>query len=138
MLVDIKTTITVDLKWLMVKVWPRYIGDIDAGDDVPDDFPLLDGDCWKAVIDVDTGKIRDWPEGEERHLFAKVCDAGDYSLFDSDFRMYAHKEDSYVPSMLTRSGSDYIDIKIGTDGIIEGWEEHLNLSEILDAEVWRN
>ena len=32
-------------------------------EDIPNDFPLREGDVWTATIELSTGKISEWPQG---------------------------------------------------------------------------
>jgi hypothetical protein len=95
-------------------------------EDIPKDFPLRragapgEEDRWVATVDIHTGKIREWPEGKTGILFMKVCDAGTYTLLDRDGKQIAERTD-YVPYVIPSEGSDYIDLKIGSDGIIANW-----------------
>lgn len=87
-------------------------------------IPLRNGECWEPVIELDTGRVRDWPEGITADISYKVCDAGKYYLLDSDGRIVAEKH-GYVPDMLSVGDSgygDYIILNIGPDGLIVGWE----------------
>jgi len=96
-------------------------------------IPLRNGECWEPVIELDTGRVRDWPEGATADVHYKVCDAGEYYLLDSDGRIVAEKH-GYVPDMLSvgeNGYGDYIILKIGPDGLIEGWEP-----PIIDPELW--
>ena len=45
-------------------------------------IPLRFGDCWMPIIELDTGRVRDWPEGTTADIHYKVCDAGEYELLD--------------------------------------------------------
>lgn len=96
-------------------------------------IPLRNGECWEPVIELDTGRVRDWPEGTTADVHYKVCDAGEYYLLDGTGRILAEKH-GYVPDMLSVGDSgygDYIILKIGPDGLIEGWEP-----PIIDPELW--
>ena len=128
-----KTTIKVekevDIKTVIVTIEPRYIGDSED-DDMQTDFPLLDDakKIWCASIDVDTGTIKDWPIGEVRNMFVKVCDQGLYSLIDSDGNEVA-KIDGYVPNgLIPGEYGDYVDLKIDENGVITNWPKYPDLS----------
>ena len=46
-------------------------------EDMPFDYPLRDGNWWRATIDLETGQIESWPGTEEPTRFhMKVCDEG--------------------------------------------------------------
>lgn len=116
----VKVEKEIDAKSVIVDIKPRYIGD-SPEDDMPTTTPLLNGEIWKAEIDIDTGKIKDWPEGEEASLYIKVCDAGIYTLLDADGNELAQKS-GYVPNdLIPGECGDYIDLKIAADGTITNW-----------------
>lgn len=96
-------------------------------------IPLRSETLWEPTIDLESGRVRDWPEGTTADVHYKVCDAGEYELIDSDGNMVALKS-GYVPDMLgvgEPSYGDYIIMKIGQDGLIEGWKP-----PIIDPELW--
>ena len=47
-------------------------------------IPCREGDSWKPEIDVDTGQIMNWEKGKTADIHYKVCDAGIYTLMDTD------------------------------------------------------
>lgn len=107
----------IDIKTVKVEVAVRY-----EDEDIPYDFPLRHGDMWEAKIDIDTGKIIDWPEGKSGKLSMKVCDEGTYRLYDENGKLIKSHEGGYVPNRLIpgRYG-DYIDLVINKNGLIENW-----------------
>lgn len=119
----------IEIKTILIKISPRYIGNSED-DDVPSDFPLLNANktAWVAKIDIDTGKIHDWPQGEVREMFCKVCDAGIYSLFDEKGCQLAEIS-GYVPNgIVPGEYGDYVDLKINADGVITNWPKHPDIS----------
>ena len=130
-----KITLTVkqevDVKTLRVAAGVRYWNDatvngVEGGDD--DDFdpgiPLRDGDVWRIDIDVESGRILNWPDGTTASVHYKVCDQCGWDLLDSDGRVVAGEQDGYVPGTLCPGGEgygDYIIMEIGPDGTIEDW-----------------
>ena len=115
-----------------VNIAPRYIGD-DEGDDIPTDFPLLNDlkNLWVADINIDTGKIENWKTGKARKLFAKVCDAGVYTLFDSDGNQVS-RIDGYIPEIVPNEYGDYINLDIDEEGYIRNWNNNVSLDEFFD------
>lgn len=90
-------------------------------EDIPNDFPLRHGDIWIATIDIEPGKIRDWPAGVgEQKMFMKV-DGGSYYLIGQDCRHLLAIEGNYVPCCIPGDSGDYIDFKISADGSVENW-----------------
>jgi hypothetical protein len=99
---------------------------------LPTDFPLLKGKTWKAQVDIDTGRIMGWPAGEEREMFVKVCDAGVYTLLDSDWNTVAVK-DGYVPhGVVPGEYGDYVHLKINGEGVITNWPENPDVKEFFE------
>ena len=130
-----KTTIKiekeVDIKKIKIDIAPRYIGD----DDMPTDFPLLteNKSAWIAVVGVDTGVIENWPQGEEREMHVKVCDAGSYHLIDESDNVIGSIINSYVPNgIVPGSYGDYVELKIDGTGKITNWPSSPDLSEFFE------
>ena len=98
-------------------------------EDIPHDFPLRDGDMWKAVVEIDTGRILDWPKGKTGDMCMKVCDSGLYTLFGPGGHKIAEL-DGYVPhGVVPGEYGDYINLKINSDGIITNWPKQPDFSE---------
>lgn len=119
----------VEIKTIFINIEPRYIGDGDD-DDVPSDFPLLNASktAWVAWVDIDTGRIQDWPQGEVREMYCKVCDAGTYALYSPTGTELA-KIDGYVPNgIVPGEYGDYVNLKINADGVITNWPKSPDLS----------
>lgn len=114
-------------KLLFVEAAVRYWEDatVDGKEDTEGTLiPFRQGVIWKPVIELSTGRIVDWPQGTTAKVHYKVCDAGEYWLGESGYRM-AKWRGSYVPSDFLSIGDegygDYIILTIGADGLIEGW-----------------
>jgi hypothetical protein len=128
---EVKTTTEVDVKFLKADCGVRYWEDATVNGVQDGDgelIPCRQGDGWAPLIDLETGKVEDWPEGTKADIHYKVCDAGIYSLLDADRNVVA-SFDGYVPSMMSPGGSgygDYVIMTIGEDGVIEGWEADLD------------
>jgi len=67
----IKVKKEVDIRFVKININIRYLGDGDD-DDVSPSFPLIQGNTWKATINVDTGVIEGWPQGVSENLFTFV------------------------------------------------------------------
>jgi hypothetical protein len=90
-------------------------------EDIPNDFPLRQGDMWDATVDIDTGKIQNWPQGKTGDMHMKVCDGGTYTLLDKDGKSLAEIAD-YIPnSVVPGEYGDYIELKIDATGTITNW-----------------
>ena len=111
-----KVVEVVDIKYITIEIAVRY-----EEEDIPMNAPMRDGDLWKASVDIDTGKIIDWPQGQTLDLYMKVCDEGTYRLFDADWTELACI-DGYVPNGIVpgRYG-DYVGLKIDKLGVITNW-----------------
>lgn len=123
-----------DVAAIKVSAAVRYWEDGKVGESEDSDgtlMPLRNGDLWEPTIDLDTGRIRDWPEGVEADVHYKVCDAGVYTLLDAEGRTLATR-DGYVPDLLSPCESgygDYIIMEIGADGVIADWDAEIDPDE---------
>lgn len=128
----------VDVKYLQVEAGVRYFEDASVNGE-PDSeesprMPFADGQSWRPLIDVDTGKIVDWPEGVTADVHYKVCDAGVYVLLDAD-RSEVHRSEGYVPGIMSPGGTgygDYIIMSIDGAGQIAKWRADLSDFELED------
>lgn len=88
---------------------------------IPNDFPLRSGEVWAARIGIDTGRIIDWPDGNDAELYLKVCDEGIYELRNANGRV-AILEGHYVPhGVIPGEYGDYVWLNIASDGVITNW-----------------
>lgn len=129
-----KTTVSIpteiDIKTVGIEVAVRY-----EEEDIPNDFPLRDGDMWRAMVDIDTGKIRDWPQGKSGDLYMKVCDEGSYALYAEDGRELAILDGDYVPhGVVPGEYGDYIDLKIDETGAIKNWPKKFDFSAFFSGD----
>jgi hypothetical protein len=124
----------VEIKHVLIDIHCRHIGGNEG--DLPPDFPLLDGEQWKAKVEIDTGKIVDWPaDAGERELHVKACDEGTYSLIDAGGKVIASIEQGYVPSeLIPGEYGDYVHLKISADGVITNWPSHPGVSEFFGSD----
>lgn len=104
-------------------------------EDMPYDFPLRTGDTWRAVVDIDTGKIRDWPSNQSGKVYLKVCDAGAYRLLDNDNQMVAMLAGYYVPhGVIPGDCGDYIRLDINSEGVIVNWPKNPDISKFINQD----
>lgn len=91
-------------------------------EDIPNNFPLRDGNKWEATVDVDTGKILNWPEGKQPVELNLKVDGGTYELLDEQSKRVGKllKED-YVPKLVPGQYGDYVELDIASDGTITNW-----------------
>lgn len=88
-------------------------------------IPCRDDALWLPIIRLADGVIEGWPVGTVADVHYKVCDQGFYYLSDGKTRRISKYKSDYVPDMLSVGDDgfgDYIIMKIGSDGCIEGWE----------------
>lgn len=103
-------------------------------EDMPNDFPLRQGDQWRATIDIDTGKINDWPAGRSGKFFMKVCDGGTYTLRDPSGNVLAERQD-YVPNdLIPGEYGDYVHLQINEEGLITNWPKEPDVSQFFEDE----
>lgn len=126
----------IDVAFLRIDVPVRY-----EEEGIPKDFPLRvpvdqlnqhsDYDRWQALVDVETGKLSEWPVGKTGRIHMKVCDEGNYTLYDANMNELADIEEDYVPSFLPGEHcGDYIIFDIGEDGVIANWPTRISSTEI--------
>jgi hypothetical protein len=107
----------VEAKYLDLDVAVRY-----DDEDMPYDAPLRDGKSWKAVINLDEGRIENWPLGKTLSFRdMKVCDEGIYVLLDTD-KNEIMRIGGYVPNkLLPGDYGDYLSLDIDHNGKITNW-----------------
>lgn len=126
----IKIEKTVNIRFLEIEIPVRY-----DDEDIPYDFPLRDGDMWRATIDIDTGVIKDWPQGKSGDMYLKVCDEGIYEIFDENYSSIGKLDQEYVPNELVPGEyGDYVDFKIDENGKITNWYSSPDVSEFFRDE----
>lgn len=123
--IEISTRKTVNITHIYIQLPVRY-----EEEDMPNDFPLREGDTWSAKIEIDTGKIQDWPKGKSGKFYMKVCDGGFYVLFDAKGKQVASIEENYVPhGIIPGEFGDYVGLEINKKGIITNWPKNPDLNE---------
>ena len=106
----------VEIKSVLIDINPRHL------DEEEKPVPMLIGDNWEVIVDLESGKIRDWPQGEEREYYWKICDAGSYHLLDESDKATLSINNNYVPNnLLPGEWGDYLDLKINSEGVITNW-----------------
>lgn len=136
--IGVTTRAKVAVKYLRARCGVRYWEDAvvngerdNDGSRIPCRTPAYDRkrrrDIWCPTIDLDTGKILNWPEGTTARLHYKVCDDGDYALLDADFGT-VKSINGYVPDIMCPGDAgygDYVIMTIGADGVIANWRVDL-------------
>ena len=93
------------------------------------DIGYKPSDYWCLEIDVETGKVKDWPKDFCIETFFKICDDGLYQLIDEEGNVVWDSVKTryyYVPDFLALEDEgygDYMYLNIDGEGNIEHWEE---------------
>lgn len=127
MKVLLKLTKQFDVKYLQVHAHARYPEDATVNG-VEDEggklMPFWENGSWNPKIDIDEGRIVDWPEGISADIHYKVCDAGQYKLLTESGNVVRDIE-GYVPDIMCPDGEgygDYIMMEVDHTGKIQRWE----------------
>ncbi len=121
----VKRPVEIDISYIYIEVPVRY-----DEEDIPNDFPLRVGDLWKATVEIDTGKIINWPAAAGyRHIDMKVCDEGIYALQDAAGIEVARIDQDYVPDAVPGRYGDYIELEIDANGVITNWDKKPDISD---------
>lgn len=125
--ITLKRPVQYEVKYLKVNAGVRdwEDGEVNGQQDDNDDpkMPFAGKNGWQLLIDIDTGKIDDWPEGVTASTYYKVCDEGVYELLDAQMQVVA-KHEGYVPAMMCPNENgygDYIIMDVSPDGAIANW-----------------
>ena len=88
-------------------------------------IPGREGEMWHVRIELAAGRIEKWPAGTRARIHYKVCDQGEYWLTAADGTRIAKWKGHYVPDAFLCHGDegfgDYIILRVGEDGAIEGY-----------------
>ena len=79
---------------------------------------------WTPTIDLENGVIINWPKGVKVHVFYKVCDDFECTVYDEYDNEVLHYE-GYVPDFMAieeEGYGDYIDMIIDENGCIKDWD----------------
>lgn len=137
MKVKIKKLVEIEILTLEVSAGVRYWEDatVNGEEDTHGDLvPCRNGDRWKPVIEIETGKIINWTHGTSATIHYKVCDDGVYSL-QNEHGVAEVEFDGYVPKTLCpadRGYGDYIIMNIDEEGVIAGWK--FNINDFINSE----
>lgn len=78
---------------------------------------------WQPTIDLENGRILSWPEGVKAHVFYKVCDEFECTIYDRSGNEVLNYE-GYVPDFMAiedEGYGDYIDMIVDENGYINDW-----------------
>lgn len=123
MKVTIRKPVEIEVKYVRIQAAVRY-----DEEDIPNDFPGRKGDIWDVTVDIDTGRVLDWPECYKASVCMKVCDSGTYTLLAPDKSVISELENEYVPTDCVPGGDgDYIEMEINADGFCTNWPTNPDL-----------
>lgn len=117
----------------------RYWEDayLNGVEDIEGSIPFREGDRWKPVIELNTGRVSGWPEGLVADIHYKVCDDGEYFLRDAADSVLARWRGYYVPDdilcIADEGLGDYLIFTIEANGLIKGWAPPLIRPEQWEA-----
>ena len=125
---EIELTVTkkFEVKYLQAEVGARYWEDatVNGVEDTNGTLiPCRDGEYWKPLIELETGKIINWDAGTTAKVHYKSCDDNLFIALDAD-KKEVKKINSYVINMMcpfAEGFGDYVIMNINEDGIIENF-----------------
>ena len=135
---DIYKRVEVDIKYLQVDLFRFYLEDstINGKEGNESNTPFYcqkynqyydeDRPCISFTIDVDEGKILNYPIGTIWNIRYKAVDEGIYTLTDKDYNEIS-KLDGYVPNVFSIDDAgygDYIFMTVDENGYIQNWVFH--------------
>lgn len=132
MKIEITKKIEVEIKTLQVDAGVRYWEDSyvnGTNDSEGTLIPFREGDRWRPKIELETGKVINWPAGTTAEIHYKMVDDGKYYLEDEAGNEVASIIDYYVPQILSPGDNgygDYIIMDIDENGIIQDWNPTFN------------
>lgn len=102
-------------------------------------IPCREEDIWMPIIDLKTGKIKNWKIGATAKVHYKICDEGIYIFLDEDGEVVYNLE-GYVPSLLCPKENgygDYIIMDVDENGQIDGWDLTIpSFKEKINSVAW--
>lgn len=122
----------VEIKTIEVIAEVRYWEDAEINGERTKEgelVPFKEGNLWCPIIDIDTGIIKDWPQGTVAKIHFKVCDSGSYYLKDEEGNTVLSIEEYYVPKIMCPKENgygDYIIMDIDKNGKIQNWKADIS------------
>ena len=120
-----------NIKYIFANFGIRYYEDSKINgiedDNIYPRIPCFDKEDkrWKIIIDADSGQILNWKKGNTAKIYYKVCDDGEYKIFDKNMTQIGETIYSYVPKIfaIDKCGyGDYVIMTIDGDGFISDWD----------------
>lgn len=127
----IKVMQEIQVKYLKAECQVRCWEDstLNGKDDVNANMPCAEGNLWSPIINLETGQIINWEEGNEASIHYKICDQGNYYLLDDNQQVVTSVEGNYVIDMMSpreKGWGDYVIMDIDKDGLIDKWKVDLD------------
>ena len=129
--ITINRPVKVNAVYLRAICGVRYWDDAEVNGKTDDEgkptIPFAVNETWCPLIDLEAGRIVDWPQGTTASVHYKVCDDGSYSLLDAD-KAELLTIDGYVPRIMSPKENgygDYVIMDIDADGKIANWRSDL-------------
>jgi len=114
-----KVEVDLDIAYVSID-FPVY--DDEEESQIPHGSPMRHGDRWTAIVEIDSGRVLDWPIGKSLEFYEKITDGGTYKLLDPTLSVIAKIEENYVPNdLIPGKYRDYIHLIINESGIITNW-----------------
>lgn len=98
-------------------------------------MPFIKETRWCPIIEIESGKVIDWPIGTTAKIHYKICDDGRYSLVYEGITILSF--DGYVPEIACPEGEgygDYIIMNIDENGLIANWSKNPSVTEFMDED----
>lgn len=129
--ITVKTEVKKPVRYLRAECGVRYWEDATVNGVEDTDgtlIPCREGDTWTPVIDLETGRIENWPQGTKASIHYKVCDDGAYELHDADGGLVKRITGYVIKMMCPKENGfgDYVIMDVYPDGLIEDWKVDLN------------
>lgn len=130
--IEIFKGVVVNAKYAHIHAFVRYWEDgyiNGKKDDCKNPLmPFANEDFWCPIIDLDNGKIIDWPKGINARIHYKVCDECEIDCVDDDGNIICNNDNNYyVPNFLSPKEigyGDYIIMNIDKNGFIKSYNKN--------------
>ena len=137
MKIKLKVEKEFDAKYLQAEVGARYWEDATVNgveDELGDLIPCRDGDYWKPLIELETGKIVNWEQGKTANIHYKSCDDNTFKLLDEKHEVIKSVDGYVISGMAINDNGygDYVIMEVDAFGNIKDWEA--DLSDFEDEE----
>ena len=136
MKVKVKREVVMDATTILANAYVRYwedgrINGVRDNADCPNMPCAVKGEkCyrWMPIIDIETGKIRNWREGTTAEIHYKVCDEFECRIIDEKGGEHCLIKDyeGYVPYFMYPKEcgyGDYVIMDINENGYIQDWDK---------------